>query len=236
MFSQTARYYDLIYGTLKDYADEANKLAALIRAHRPNAQRILDIACGTGEHARHLTQRHGFQVDGIDLEPVFVAIARSKNPRGAFSVADMLDFELGKQYPVVTCLFGSIAYTRTIEGLERVLANLVRHLTDDGLLILEPFLAPEDVRDGYVTMTSGENDDTKICRMSHTQKVGSVSRITFEYLIGDRTGVHHARETHEIGLFTRDDFERAFADVKCNVEYDSAGIFGRGLYVAERRS
>jgi SAM-dependent methyltransferase len=48
-----------------------------IAREQPHAKTILDVACGTGEHARLLPS--DFEVDSIDLEPKFVEIARAKN-------------------------------------------------------------------------------------------------------------------------------------------------------------
>jgi trans-aconitate methyltransferase len=75
------------------------KIRHLIARERPGARTILDIACGTGEHARFLSA--DFEVDGIDIEPKFVEIARTKNPAGNFSVADMRAFQLENYYDVV---------------------------------------------------------------------------------------------------------------------------------------
>ena len=105
MSSVTAEIYDAIYA-FKDYAGEALKIRQLIAWERPGAKTILDVACGTGEHAKLLSA--DFEVDGIDLEPKFVEIARAKNPAGNFSIADMRAFDLKKRYDVVQCLFSSI--------------------------------------------------------------------------------------------------------------------------------
>lgn len=80
MFNESAELYDLIYGSFKNYATETADLVALIRAQHPNAKTILDVACGTGEHARLLTEQFGYEVDGLDLNPSFVRIARGKLP------------------------------------------------------------------------------------------------------------------------------------------------------------
>ncbi len=93
-YSQAAEFYDLLHSAEKDYATEAGILAGLIREANPVAQRVLDAACGTGQHAEHLT-RLGFVVDGFDLEPAFVATADKRCPSGTFWVADMAAFEVG---------------------------------------------------------------------------------------------------------------------------------------------
>ena len=75
---------------------------------RPAAGRMLRHS----EHAKILREKHGYSVDGIDLEPNLVAIAQ-KNPGNFFSVADMRRFSLPSRYDAITCLFSSIGYTET---------------------------------------------------------------------------------------------------------------------------
>src|SRR5438477_502081 len=75
MFTATANLYDLIY-SFKDYADEAAKLRALIRKEHPAAKTILDVACGTAEHAKLLSS--DFNIDGIDLDP---KLSKSQKPK-----------------------------------------------------------------------------------------------------------------------------------------------------------
>jgi hypothetical protein len=55
VFRGTAHIYDLIYeASGKDYAAEARKVDTQIRDRNPTARSLLDIACGTGGHLRHL--------------------------------------------------------------------------------------------------------------------------------------------------------------------------------------
>lgn len=55
-----------------------------------------------------LNEQFNYSVDGIDLDPEFVEIARRKLPRSLIEHADMVDFDLGRRYDVVVCLFSSI--------------------------------------------------------------------------------------------------------------------------------
>ena len=52
MFDASAEYYDLIYGSFKDYPREAAQIAGLLRQNMPHCRTVLDVACGSGEHAR----------------------------------------------------------------------------------------------------------------------------------------------------------------------------------------
>jgi SAM-dependent methyltransferase len=232
MFTASAELYDLIYGQLKDYRAEAAQLATLIRSRSPDARRILDVACGTGEHARLLVQEHGFEVDGLDLDPELVRIARSKLPQGSVYHADMISFALGRTYDVLVCLFSSIGYVLTMDNLGRTLACFRKHVADGGLVIVEPWFAPGVLESGRVYMKTAETPDVVVCRMSHTEVEDRISRLRFEYLIGRRSGIERASEVHELGLFTTDEMAACFAEAGLSTTYDPQGPGGRGLFTA----
>ena len=78
MFKVSAQLYDLIYFKFKNYMDEASKIHGFIQEVHFDAKTILDVACGTGEHARILTENYGYHVDGIDIESEFIKIAQKK--------------------------------------------------------------------------------------------------------------------------------------------------------------
>ena len=236
MFSATADLYDLIYASFKDYAAEADALAALVRrAHpHPAARTVLDVACGTGEHARLLTEAHGFAVDGLDLDPAFVRIARSKLPNGGGTVyeGDMTSFALPRRYDAVLCLFSSIGYVRTLENVARTLERFRAHLADGGVVIVEPWFPPDRLEPGRVSVNTAEASGLTVCRMAHVEVDGRLSRLHFEYLIGRPAGIERASEVHELGLFTTDELLDCFRRAGLAAEYDAAGPSGRGLFVA----
>jgi SAM-dependent methyltransferase len=137
MFTASAEYYDLLYSTFKDYAAEADRIAALARQAMPGCRTVLDVACGTGEHAR-LLARQGFEVDGLDLSPAFLRIARARHPAGRFFEADMSGFRLPGRYDVVLCLFSSIGYLTTIDRVTAALVCFRDHLSPGGVVVGSP--------------------------------------------------------------------------------------------------
>lgn len=232
MFSHSAELYDLIYSSFKDYAHEARQIAALLGKVHPRCRTILDVACGTGEHAHLLVAHHGFEVDGLDLDPAFVRIAKAKHPGGEFHQANMVDFHLGRRYDAVLCLFSSIGYVRTLPEVRRALACFREHLATDGVMIVEPWFTPEVMEHGRTDTRTVETHDLRVVRVSRTELQGRLSRLRFDYEIHGPDGVRHASEVHELGLFTTDEMLRSFEATGLTAEYDSQGLTGRGLFVA----
>jgi SAM-dependent methyltransferase len=231
MFTESADLYDAIY-SFKDYAAEASQIAAVIRATHPGARRILDVACGTGEHARHLAASHGFDVDGLDLDAGLLRVARDKHRAGRFFEADMSDFSLRARYDAVLCLFSSIGYLVTLERTLRALMCFRRHLRPGGVLLVEPWFPPGGLEEGRVFRQTGTHLGRTVERVSRVEIDGRVSRLRFEYRIETPHGERRASEVHELGLFTREEMATAFAEAGLRAEFDAVGPTGRGLWIA----
>ena len=235
MFSESAELYDLIYSSFKDYEAETEALAGILRSANPDCRTVLDVACGTGEHARLLGERHGFEVDGIDLEPAFVRIAAGKNPSGRFAVADMTHFDLGRRYDAVICLFSAIGYVRTLEGLRDTFRCFRAHVNPSGVIVVEPWFAPGVLDDGHESSAVTEANDLHVARRSRTEIDGRISRLHFDYDVTDHGRSYQTSEIHELGLFTVDETRAAFEEQQLSVDFDPKGLIGRGLYVARPR-
>lgn len=232
MYTETAALYDLIYSSFKNYEAETDQLFALLSRIRPGLRTVLDIACGTGEHARQLRERHGLEVDGVDLDPAFVQIAQTKNPNGRFVHGDMTEFDLGRTYDAVMCLFSSIGYLRTIDRVTQAIARFRAHAAPGGVIVVEPWFPPGFLTDGFRATNVGERDGVRVERKSWTEVDGRRCEIHFEYDINDHGRIQHAKEVHELGLFTTDEMHGAFQANGLEVDYDAHGLIGRGLYVA----
>ena len=229
MFTKSARFYDAIYA-FKDYAAEAAKIDALIQGRKPDARTLLDVACGTGLHLQHLRDR--YEVEGLDLDRELLAIAAERLPDVPFHQGDMLDFDLGRRFDVVLCLFSSIGYAGTTERLNRAVKSMAGHLQPGGLLVVEPWFAPDAWEDGFVDAVFVDEPGLKLARMSISGREGRLSRVDLHYLVATADGIERFEESHELGLYTQEEYLTAFRSAGFKVEHDAEGLMGRGLYVA----
>jgi SAM-dependent methyltransferase len=230
MFNASAEYYDVIYGAFKDYATEVAQIARLLRRLNPQCYTVLDVGCGTGEHARRLAAE-GFAVDGIDIEPAFVRIASQKHAAGRFIVADMSDFHLAERYEAVLCLFSSIGYLCTLDRVTSALTCFREHLAPGGVALVEPWFPPGVLDPEQRFTHTGEAQGVRVSRHSRTEVDGTISRLLFEYEI-DEGEVRRMSEVHELGLFTTEEMMHACRDAGLDVQHDPEGLIGRGLFIA----
>ena len=231
MIYKTAKYYDDIYAAAeKDYRLETRLLQKLIRRFKVSpGKRLLDAACGTGSHTALLSR--SYEVEGLDLDTGMLAMARKKNPGLLFHHGDMVDFQLNKQFDVITCLFSAIGHVRTKVRLRKAIRSMARHLVPGGILIVEPWFAPDQWYVGNTGVIEVEKPGFRLVRMSHSGRRRNVSLLEFEYLIGTPKGLQHISELLELGLFEQKDYLEAFRRAGLEVTHDPEGLDGRGLYI-----
>ncbi len=228
MFDSSADFYDALY-SFKDYKKESLDIQRYIHNRNENVRTILDVACGTGKHVEYLNDY--YQVDGIDLNESFIQISRQRNPSSNFWCRDMTNFTLNKKYDVILCLFSSIAYVKTMELVLKTIEQFKEHLMENGFIIIEPWFTPEVWETGYVSILNSDYKEFKVSRMSFADRIGNLSILKFEYLVGSKNGIQRFKERHELGLFSTEELVQNFEAIGMNVEYDPIGISGRGLFV-----
>lgn len=231
MFTHSAHLYDAVY-SFKDYVAESAKVHELIQDRSPGAATLLDVACGTGKHMEQL--RDWYEVEGIDLDPALLELARERLGDVPVHVADMTSFDLGRKFDAVTCLFSAIGYVGTVERLNEAIAAMAAHLKPGGVLMLEPWVGPDVWVPGRPHLLSVDEPELKIARMTMSGREGRLAIMDFSYLVGTPAGVQHFTERHEAALFTVDEYRHAFGLAGLAVEHDEQGLIGRGLYIGER--
>jgi|SRR5436190_12381880 len=234
MFVKSSHLYDAIYGGL-NYEGTAQVVHSLIQQYKQSeGSTLLDVACGTGVILPYL--KPYYTIEGLDLDPNMVAISRKRHPDLTFYEADMADFDLGRQYDVITCLGSAIGSVRTIPMLQSTLQSMSRHTKPGGVVLIEPWLTPDVWEVGRITADLIDQPDLKIARMNIAEAEDGLAVLNFHYLVATPEGIEHFTERLELGMFTHEDYLDAFRASGLEVVYDSMDgePRGRGMLVGRQ--
>jgi ubiquinone/menaquinone biosynthesis C-methylase UbiE len=171
VFTETAQLYDALYA-FQDLEQQARRLHSMIRTRNPTARSLLDVACGTGRHLARLTD---YRREGVDLDRGMLAVARERCPDVPLHEGDMVTFDLGRRFDVVTCLFSSIAYVKTLDRMSRAIFNLARHVNPGGLVLVEPWFTPQTYLEGRLTANYLDEENLKIAWMYISEREDRLS-------------------------------------------------------------
>jgi len=224
--------YDAIY-SFKDYKAEAERLHEIIQANkRSTGNKLLDVACGTGKHIEQL--KSNYECEGLDISWQLLKAARERNPECNFLEGDMLKFELGHWFDVVLCMFSAIGHVITFEALKSAVMRLAIHTAPGGVVIVEPFVFPENWKEGHIGMNTVDQPEYKVVRMNVTRREGSVAILDFHYMIATPAGIETFSERVDAGLFSPAEYRVAFEEAGLETTFDEKGLIGRGLFIGIR--
>ncbi len=176
-YSVLAKYYDDIYSD-KNYKKEAEFIRKVLE--RYNVETVLDVGCGTGNHMAEL-EKYGFKCEGLDISAEMLSVAREK-VKGSLFRADMRDFNLGKTYDAIICMFAVFNYNLTMNEAERTLSSFRRHLNDGGIVLL----------DLHNVWSSGKKTKS-ICRN------GKQISVEMKWTFDEKTRIEHTVAIFKIG-------------------------------------
>jgi ubiquinone/menaquinone biosynthesis C-methylase UbiE len=228
-YSKLARIYDALY-SFKNYEAEAKRLHEIITEKKTSPGNVLlDVACGTGMHLSFL-QKY-YSVEGIDLTPEMLEVARARHPLISFHQGDMRSFNLGHRFDVITCLFSSIGYMKSPADLRDAVINMARHLQPGGVLIIEPWLTEETWTRGVIHPLFVDKPDFKIARMTMSSTNGRMSVSEWHMLIGTPDNIEYLTQKHELFLFSDAEYIEAINAAGLDISYDQKGLMNRGLFI-----
>ncbi|MEZ4662812.1 MAG: class I SAM-dependent methyltransferase [Caldilineaceae bacterium] len=93
----------------------------------------LDIGCGSSGRIIDLLLRHSFAVEGVDISPRMIELARARHPAIPFHLADICQWELPRQYNLISA-WDSIWHL-PLTAQEPVMQKLMAGLAPGGILI-----------------------------------------------------------------------------------------------------
>ncbi len=98
------------------------------------AARVLDAGCGTGRMSRYLAE-HSCDVEGVDLSPGMIAMARHHHPDLRFTVGSLSALPYPNDHFDGVLLWYSIIHTPPL-GQENVFAEVARVLRPGGHVLI----------------------------------------------------------------------------------------------------
>lgn len=201
MYDKSAQIYDLLYvgSGIKDYGAEVAELRRIIQDACPTAESLLDVACGTGAHLAEL--RRWYTVEGVDLSPAMLAVARGRLAGVPLHAGDMRTLNLGKSFDAVICLFSSIGYVTDPAEMRSTVGRLAAHVAPGGVLVLDGWIRPDEWRGDY----RGEPDvardeEVMVVRVAFSSREGSVTELDMHHLVRTQAGIEYFSEVHRLAL------------------------------------
>jgi glycine/sarcosine N-methyltransferase len=140
-YDELAAEYHLIYANWDNAVEQQGEaLDRLIRSRLPNAQTVLDCACGIGTQAIGLAG-HGYKVDGTDISERALERARLEASRRgldiAFTACDVRDLEtLQGTYDVVICCDNALPHLLTDIDVAQAFRAMRSRLRPGGLMVI----------------------------------------------------------------------------------------------------
>ena len=209
VFGNYARYYDLLYRD-KDYVGEAQFIHRLIKTYAPNAQNILELGCGTGNHAV-LLAKEGYQIHGVDFSQEMLQKADSRlcqlppdlTSQLKFSQGDIRQVRLNQIFDVVISLFHVISYQTTNDDLLAAFETVKQHLKPGGIFIFDVWYGPAVLTERpTVRIKRLEDEEILITRIAepvmHPNE--NLVDVNYQVFIKDKSSdaVEELQETHRM--------------------------------------
>jgi SAM-dependent methyltransferase len=210
-----AELYDLFYRD-KPYAQEVEFLRWVLHEQGVAENgRLLELACGTGEHATRLAGL-GYEVIATDASSAMVELARAKAaqraPTPTFVQSDMRR-PPGPSFPfdAAICLFDSIGYVQTDQAIAEVLDAVHSRLRSGGVFVFEFWHGPAMTKSFEpVRVRRFRRDGSTILRISETElePERSLAHVSYDvYELGDDGAYRHFSERHSNRYFDVPEFE-----------------------------
>jgi len=224
-----ADQYDTFYHD-KDYEAECDLIEEVFRRYTDNpVKSILDLGCGTGNHAIPFAKR-GYQVTGVDRAPEMITQAKAKLQsqtsqsqfKPDFFEGDVRCLDLNQTFDVVIMMFAVLGYQLTNDDVSDTLRTVRRHLKQGGVFIFDVWYGPAvlAIRPGdknreiptadgkVIRMASGELDVRQhLCEVNYT----------LLQIAGDRI-VSNSNETHRMRYFFPMEIEQMLTCNKMKLE------------------
>ena len=96
----------------------------------------LDLACGSGVLCEILYAQ-GIDASGMDLSEGMITVARERDPRIHYEVADMITYCPERQFDLVTCTGDALNHILNVKDIKTIFGNVYKYLNEGGFFIFD---------------------------------------------------------------------------------------------------
>jgi SAM-dependent methyltransferase len=200
-----SEHYDLLYDD-KDYEAECDLLEEVFqRFGDGHIHDILDLGCGTGNHAICLACR-GYRVTGVDRSKEMLDRFQQKvlsldlgDNKPAFECGDVRTVDLDRTFDAVLMMFAVLGYQPANDNVVAALRAARRHLRPGGLLVFDVWYGPAvlAIRPGDRVKVISTDGDSRLIRVASGKLDVRHHLCEVQYHLWQLTGDRVASETEE---------------------------------------
>ncbi len=174
---------------------------------------VLDLGCGSGIWAKHLTQA-GYDVLGVDLSPAMIRLARNVAPLAKFKVESLLRLKLPK-CAAITILGEGLDYQfdqHRQRDLQNFFARAYRALQPGGVLVFD-ILQPGSIIGAQPQRTYASGHDWAILVEKEEDRRAMTLTRTMTIFRKEGNRYRRSEEVHRVQLYRANELAHALRRV-----------------------
>lgn len=216
-YSILAAGYDVVMDHV-DYGFWATYVHRLLKAHHPEAERLLELGCGTGSLAIELQPLGDYHYVATDRSPEMIAVARTKVEAAGlpvrFETADFTDYAVSQPVDVVLLLYDSVNYLLEEDAIAALLKCTHEALEPGGVFIFDQSTVSNSLENERYFEDEREVQGFYFRRRSSYDPESCLHTTSFviEY------GGHQFREEHVQRAYSQETVRELLADEGFSIE------------------
>jgi len=216
IYRELVDWYPLLDPTA-DHREEAGIYADLLTRGCPGATTLLELGAGAGNNAWFLKER--FRCTLTDISPEMLGLSRAQNPDCEHLTGDMRTLRLGRAFDAVL-VHDAVTYMLTPDDLAAVAATAFVHTRPGGAALFAPDCTRESFEEG--TTTAGNAAGGRALQYLEwswdPDPIDTTYRTEYTFLLREAGAVRAVHETHEGGLFSKDEWRDTLQQAGFEVE------------------
>jgi SAM-dependent methyltransferase len=217
-----ARFYDVVYGQMRDATDKAYYVHKLASSRGPS----LEVGVGTGRIFCEALLR-GADVYGTDISAEMIAVLRHKlEPRHHHRVrqCDLVNMELGRRFDLIVAPFRVLSHIVGLDDQIRALNAVSDHLVPGGIFIFDLYVPDlKLLLDGLPPTVDFEGEYAPGQHLRRTTSatadlITQISSVTMAYAWEDGGQRYHDEWSFPMRFFFRYELEHLIARSKLKLK------------------